>query len=231
MSDKTKKSYPRLSAKSWWALREKFNIKIPTLVDSAYLATALSMGKQSARNNILPFLKTIGLIDSDGKPKELTKRWRDNTEYAKVCKEMLENVYPKSLLEAAPDPSKNRDDVKRWFKTETGLGDSAANKMTAFFTLLQEADVEGKKRIQETAKKPAETKAVKKKPKEKSLVEKQVNRETEEAKGEGQVVNQFPEIHINVQVHVSADSTPEQVDHLFASIVKHLKEFCIRKPK
>jgi hypothetical protein len=230
MADETKKTYPRLSAKSWWTLRKKFNTKIPTVVDSAYLATSLSMGKDSARNNILPFLKTIGLVDSEGKPKDLAKRWRDDKDYPKVCAEILESVYPKTLLEAAPDPSKNRDDVKRWFKSEIGAGESAANKMTAFFTLLQEADVEGEKKIQETTTKPLVAKSGKRERKEKPPANVDAKeKELDESREQG--IGQFPEIHVNVQIHVSADTTTDQVDHLFASIAKHLKEFNTRKPK
>jgi len=230
MADETKKTYPRLSAKSWWTLRKKFNTKIPTVVDSAYLATSLSMGKDSARNNILPFLKTIGLVDSEGKPKDLAKRWRDDKDYPKVCAEILESVYPKSLLEAAPDLSINRDDVKRWFKSETGAGESAANKMTAFLTLLQEADVKGEKKIQDAIAKPSIAKSVKREQKEKPPAKVDIkDKELDESREQG--ISQFPEIHVNIQVHVSADSTPEQIDNLFASIAKHLKEFNTRKSK
>jgi len=226
MADESKKSYPMLGIKNWWLLRKKFDTKIPSVVDGDYLATVLSMSVGSAQTNVLPSLRIIGLVDQDGKPTDLAKRWRDAKEYAKVCKEIMEKVYPKSLTDAAPDPSKNKDDIKRWFK-KTGVGDAAARMMTAFYTLLYKADVEGEKSIQETVKKPAEKERSKSTPKGKPASKDKM----EEPGGEDQIVNQFPEIHINVQVHVSADSTPEQVDHLFASIAKHLKEFSIRKPK
>lgn len=33
----------------------------------------------------------------------------------------------------------------------------------------------------------------------------------------------FPNLHINIQIHISADSAPEQIDQIFASMAKHLK--------
>jgi len=227
MADETKKSYPVLSVRSWRELRRKFDQKIPTVVDGSYIGTALSMNARSAQTNILPSLKMLGLIDDDGKPKDLAKRWRDDKEYPKVCKEMLESIYPTSLLDAAPDPSEKREDVKRWFKHETGAGDSAAGKMTAVFTLLQEADVEALKK-EDIIKKPVETKAGKKTGSADKIKEKPASTLPEAG---DEIAGQMPEIHIDVQIHVSADSTPDQIDHLFASMAKHLKEFAIKKAK
>lgn len=33
----------------------------------------------------------------------------------------------------------------------------------------------------------------------------------------------FPNLHINIQIHFSADSSPDQIDQIFASMAKHLK--------
>lgn len=35
----------------------------------------------------------------------------------------------------------------------------------------------------------------------------------------------FPNLHINIQIHISADSSPDQIDQIFASMAKHLKDF------
>jgi hypothetical protein len=31
-----------------------------------------------------------------------------------------------------------------------------------------------------------------------------------------------PAIHINLQIHISADASPEQIDQVFASMAKHV---------
>jgi hypothetical protein len=39
------------------------------------------------------------------------------------------------------------------------------------------------------------------------------------------VTKRIPAIHIDVQVHISPDTTPEQIDKIFASMSKHLGGF------
>lgn len=34
-----------------------------------------------------------------------------------------------------------------------------------------------------------------------------------------------PTVHIDIQVHISPDSSPEQIDKIFESMAKHLKDF------
>jgi hypothetical protein len=58
-----KKSFPMLPISHRWALRKKFKQSIPGVVTDSYLATVLEMGANSARANVLPFLKTLGIID------------------------------------------------------------------------------------------------------------------------------------------------------------------------
>lgn len=43
---------------------------------------------------------------------------------------------------------------------------------------------------------------------------------------EGQKVHTFsPKLHIDVQIHISPDSSSEQIDKIFESMAKHLKDF------
>jgi len=229
MAEKTKRSYPMLSPKNWWLLRKKFMSRIPTLVDSSYLSTVLGMDKRSAENNVLRFLKIIGLIDSEGKPEEdLVKRWRDDKEYSRVCEEIVKNVYPPTLLDAVPDPSGNKDAAIGWFMREAGVGLAAASKMTAFYSLLREADVEGQKETQEVREQPKEKKAAKKEKKEAPIIKTQAP--PEGPPGEDIHAIQWP-IHIDVQIHLSSDASSDQIDHLFESMAKHLKGFYPGKQK
>lgn len=42
--------------------------------------------------------------------------------------------------------------------------------------------------------------------------------------GESSEQTGFPNLHINIQIHISADSSPDQIDQIFASMAKHLKK-------
>src|SRR5208283_1174630 len=129
----TRKTYPMLSPSHWWTLRKKFRQSIPGVVTDSYLATVLSMAPNSARANILPFLRTFGLIEQDGKPTERVKLWRDDESYAEVCNAMLKEVYPSELRDAVSDPRSDREKAERWFANQGGVGESASKRMTAIY--------------------------------------------------------------------------------------------------
>ncbi len=135
-----KDDYPKMPAKQWWALRNRFKQSIPGAVTNSYLATILNMEEISAGKNVLPALKRIGLIDQEGKPQELARRWRDDDEYSKVCEEIKAAVYPAELLDAVPNPNTNKAAAVRWF-SKSGAGSSLVEKRVAFYQLLSEADL------------------------------------------------------------------------------------------
>jgi hypothetical protein len=219
------KSFPMLPAAHWWTLRRKFKQSIPGIVTDNYLATTLKMGVQSARANIRPFLKTLGIIDEDGKIQDRAKKWRDDGQYAQVCKEMREEIYPQELFDAAPNPDNDRSSAESWFANHTGLGISAVKRMTTMYTLLAEADptkepdLEKKGRVRSTEQKSLKVKAVnasgKTDPSKGTTIQKEVDKST-------QTTLLPPSININLEVHISADATPDQIDQIFASMAKHI---------
>ena len=103
----------------WWALRKKFMQSIPGVVTDGYLATVLEMQANSARANVLPYLKDLKIIDDDGRTGERAKQWRDDARYPTVCKEILQEVYPQELRDAVTDPAQ-RVQAEKWFAHFTG---------------------------------------------------------------------------------------------------------------
>lgn len=216
-----KDSYPVIPTKHWWALRDKFKASMPRTVTAGYVSTALGMQEVSATNNILPCLRAIGLIDKESTPTDLANRWRDDAEYADVCQEIRGNVYPQELLDAVHDVPENRSGLQSWFKKKTHAGESAAKKMTAFYLLLLQADPS---KVKSGVSRPA--KGAPRKPK----VRRGQGR-SETGRPDGLVAkpdrtqggNQgVPDVSINVQVLISADASPEQIDQVFASMAKHI---------
>jgi hypothetical protein len=215
-----KKSFPMLPISHWWALRKKFKQSIPGVVTDGYLATVLDMGANSARANVLPFLKVLGIVDDEGKTGDRAKQWRDDMRYPSVCKEILKEVYPQELLDAVTG-STERDQAETWFAHKTGAGEAAARRMAALYCVLLEAD---------TSKEPdekAERARPEKKDKPKLAPPKSSARGVErEAASElppnPTVSPRMPGININLEIHISADSTPDQIDAIFASMGKHI---------
>lgn len=220
-----KKSFPMLPVAHWFALRRKFKQSIPGVVTNNYLSTVLDMGADSARANVLPFLKVLGIIDEEGKPKDRAKQWRDDGHYPDVCKAILKEVYPPDLLDAVANPRDDREMAKRWFANHTGSGDGACGRMAALYTVLVDAnpnsDAENSR--QKSVPKPAKAS----KPSHRVAPSKEAKPPAPQAapattKANHDAPPNVPAININLQVHISADSSSDQIEQIFAAMAKHI---------
>ncbi len=217
-----KKSFPMLPIAHWWALRKKFKQSIPGVVTDNYLATVLEMGVNSARANVLPYLKSLGIIDDEGKTVDRARQWRDDEHYAEVCKAMVKEVYPKDLLEAVPNPDHERTKAERWFANHTGAGDNAVKRMAALYAVMVKADTshqpdQEKARTRNRDKEPAKTKPSKNATSTVPPVESGTQRDSTNLSRQ-----QAPGININLEIHISADATSDQIDQIFESMAKHI---------
>jgi len=224
MAKQEKKSFPQFPVKHWWKLRKKFKQSIPGTVTPNYLASVLNMKEVSARDNVYGYLKLMKIIDQDGKPMSRATKWRDDQEYPKVCDSIVKELYPQDLIDAVPDPGKDKEPAARWFANHTGAGEVAINKMVACYTVLrsrdaskapQHADKKSKPKKQATAKKKTPSTGNKV-----SHPKKEVKDSAPEINGKGRRTS--PEICINLQVHISSDSSNDQIDQIFASMAKHI---------
>ena len=221
-----KQSFPMLPINHWWALRKKFKQSIPGVVTDSYLATVLNMQENSARANVLPYLKQLQIIDEEGKTGERAKLWRDDGHYAEVCKAIREEIYPAELLDAVPNPNTDRNQAERWFANRTGAGDSAAKRMAAVYAVLVAADAskqpdqekkEQPRKVSQERPTPRATKAIPPSP----TVPLAATYQDRHREGLPER-QQIPGININLEIHISADSTPDQIDQIFASMAKHI---------
>jgi len=226
MANQTKESFPMLPPKNWWTLRKRFQQTLPANVTPSYLAPVLGITEDSARNNVLPYLKTMGLIDQEGKPTELANNWRIDDGYSKVCSQIIKKIYPQELLDAFPEPSKNRAALESWFASKTGSGKVAARRMATLFVLLKEADVTKGEKIKVTKPKP------KKPPKDQRIIKKETSKvitTSDQPQIEPPPQTNFglpyPSIHIDLQIHLSPEASSNQIEQIFSSMAKHLKGF------
>lgn len=214
-----------ISSAAWWKLRDQFQKSLPGNVSRSYLATVLGIEERSAANLLGPF-RTVGIIESDGKPTERANHWRFDQDYRGVCDSIVEAVYPEELRQAIPTPSTNEDGAIRWFMRSAGVGKAGARKMAATYQLIAESDPAS--RIE-----PQPAKALKPKrqrtqptPHVRASDQKAVpavqpqpaapTATTQHHRSEG------PTLHIDVQIHIAADASAEQIDQIFASMAKHI---------
>lgn len=233
MTIEKKISYPKIPRNNWFLLRDRFKQRTPERVSPSYVATALNMSEASASANIIPPLRTFGLIDDEGKPTDLAYDWRDDSKYAEVCKTIFESVYPQELRDIFHDPD-NIDSVgiSGWFARQTKSGEAAAKKSAAAYVMLFEADLSKAKDLK-TAKpnnggektgtvKSSLAKRAAPNPSTKKTVTGQIPPAKPNSDENSGKVAFGPKLHIDIQIHISPDSSPEQIEKIFESMAKHL---------
>lgn len=207
------KNFPNLPITHWWKIREKFKLSIPKSISPGYLSTFLGMKEDSAKVNLIPSLVKLGIIDNDGNPTERARKWREDSQYKEVCNEILEEIYPSELIEATNADFSNLDAVKTWFSTNTGLGTVAVNKMLAVYELLFRGNLDDRqqKKLTPTAKKPSL---------QKPKISEKNPPSTENVPLK---IKEFsPNLHIDMQIHISPETTAEQIDKVFEAMAKHI---------
>lgn len=211
--------YPMISEKNWWTIREKFKISLPSVASSNYIKTLLTLSSDnSANSNVITPMKRLGLLDDDNKPTALANDWRLDNKYKDTCAAMVKKVYPTELLDLFPDSNVDRTIARDWFMGQ-GVGQGAADKMVALFTLLKSGEIKEKKsatrnavkKREKTTSKPHNTQEY---PADNNAKADVHNIQTERTAR--------PNLHIDLQIHISPESTPEQIEAIFASMAKHL---------
>lgn len=219
------KNFPNIPVMHWYNLRAQFKKSIPGNITPNYLMAVLDMTDISAKTNILPSLRLVGLIDNEGKiNQELAKKFRDDEQYPKFCEETIKKVYPQGLLDAFPDKNVNRDRVKRWFMNHTSVGESAAARIVAFYIALVEANptpVSPASTSKQKEVKPNATK-VQVKSASKNVVTPKPETKTQETKQPENKPNSGPDLNINIQIHISSDASPDQIKSIFENMAKYI---------
>ncbi|MDR0797608.1 MAG: DUF5343 domain-containing protein, partial [Nitrososphaerota archaeon] len=127
MDDKT--TFPKLSEKTWWILRNKFKTSMPTAITNGYVKTLLTLSNDiSANSNVILPMKHLGLIDNENKPTQLANDWRIDEKYSSVCDTIVKTVYPQELLDLFPDTTVDKKSATNWFM-EHRVGKAAAGQM------------------------------------------------------------------------------------------------------
>ena len=186
----------------------------------------------SARSNVISPLRDLGLLDVENKPTDLAARWRHDDEYAAVCHEIRQKTYPHELVEAFSEPDvTQKEQIKTWFMKRGDVGEVAAKMYADTYLLLSQADPTGAEE-KTTASSPRRApgsapKAESKRPTKPSPVQEPVTAQAAQSASNPETTThrRLPAIHIDVQVHISPDTSPEQIDRIFESMAKHLGTF------
>lgn len=109
--------------------------------------------------------------------------------------------------------------MKTWFDQQ-GFGESSAKQMAATYVMIASKEVPEPivPASNESKKIPTKPKTSKSQAAEKA----EARTEVGDPAGAGRALPSGPTVHIDLQIHIPADATSEQIDHIFASMAKHL---------
>jgi hypothetical protein len=221
MSDST--VYPRMPKSVWLKVREQFINAPPSTVTAKQLAVWLQCGEKNAQN-LLPAFKDLGLIDDFGKLTPLAMDWRSDAKYDDVRQSMLEAIYPPNLRELFPGPKIDKKACKDWFLHRARLGISSAGQAADTYVLLNTPldDL--------TSKTTKAGKLNGRKPQPRSEQGSTPSRLKPTTASRTKVEIVHPENrasdsasrHLDLHIHIPAEASEDQIDHIFASLAKHL---------
>lgn len=213
-------TYPKLVVNAWRTLRVRAAAAPSTKFTPATVATLLGYDSpKSAADNVVSPMQKLGLIDENGVLTDRGNKWRNDATYAEACQEILDKIYPAELVQfktASGSPDKAL--VAKWFQHQN-FGDSNASKMAATYVLVAEMKVP----------EPTDSKEAKPKTRKQQPTADAATKPSRAAVSEAvappasapQPVAR-PAIHLDFQIHIAADSSPELIDQVFASMAKHL---------
>lgn len=183
------------------------SIGIPDKVTTRWLPT---IGFASANDrSIIPVLKFVGLIDPSGVPTGVWKNYRGHAS-GKALGESVEAAYSE-LFKTYPDaPQRSADELKAFFRGHSSYGAQAVAKaVNTFQALCQNAEFGGA---------PHRPAADSDQPK----LSKPAAADHSDPSTTQTPTSSEPSLHIDLQVHISPEATPEQIDKIFESMAKHL---------
>jgi Family of unknown function (DUF5343) len=209
--------YPQIPSNVWWGLRSLLKRRPTIKVDEMLLASDLGVQLVAARQ-YLKELKRARLLDEDGKPTDVANKWRNDDTYQEAVEAILSEVYPDSLRLSAPPGEATRAKVVNWF-TLQGLGTGAAGNKAATYLLISSS--EPLELGGGSSQKPKTATA--------KIVRETVEKNQEEIRGK-KTTKDAPHVrrevsmplNINVQVHISADASNDQIESIFKSMRRYL---------
>jgi len=215
-----KVSYPQIPSTVWWGVRNLLQRSPNATVNERSLGVDLNVQEAAARQYIAE-LRRVGILNDENKPTTLANRWRHDETYAEAVEEILSNAYPESLIQVAPPGSADRQKVISWF-TRDGLGTGTAGNKAATYMLLgssvpNEPPARGIGGSQKNSGREAQApKRVPAAPSQRVAEPRAQNPDRQSRQGDPIPLN------VNVQIHISADATGEQIESIFSAMRRYL---------
>ncbi|RKT32595.1 hypothetical protein BXY70_1943 [Roseovarius halotolerans] len=155
---------------------------------------------------LIPLLKTLGFLTSDGSPTERYQNFRNQSQSAKVLGEAIREAYKDIFLIKQNPTASDREAIQGKFKSYHNVSDLVANHMTrTFLALLDLADIStppSSSNFGEVKEASAEI-------------------APEPLQGNSKISG-LSGLHYNIQIHLPATKDVEVYNAIFKSLKEHL---------
>lgn len=171
--------------------------------------------KSNNDRSMLAVLKFINFADQNGVPTDLWSEYRGKNNKKVLAKGIAQGY--SELFDIYPDAWKRgTTDLEHVFSTKSTSGKQVITRaVRTFQSLCELADFNST--AEETSHQEQSTSS-----KPKKHEDKQPPVETHQAAVIKSSNQSQPSVHLDIQIHISPESTPEQIDQIFASMSKHL---------
>ena len=191
------------------------SLNVPTSATVNWLPTIGGFSSHKDRP-LIKILKFIGFITKSNKP---TKRWRDYRDRSlseTVMTEGIKQGYSALFEEYTDAYQRNDNDLRNFFSRhsdeEEKLIASTVDTFKALCALAdfgqEDDDTQEDQKVVDSAESPP------------AATEPDPN--DDQSKSPQADPTFLPELNINVQIHISSDAEPDQIDKIFESMAKHL---------
>ncbi len=217
--------FPKISARAWSTMRSRAAASPTVRLTADTVAALMDLANpKSAQENVVKPMRMLGLIDEDGVLTDRGHKWRIDESFGDACQQILDEIYPDELGTLIDEDGRpDRKMVKTWFQQQ-GLGDSNARLMTATYVMVagkQPLGLPGTKPPMPMKNESPGIGRPRKSP-EPHGTDKPLDGEPRESATAHAPPSRGPTIHLNIQIHIPADATPEQFDQIFSSMARHL---------
>lgn len=162
---------------------------------------------------VIPLLKALGFLASDGSPTSRYHAYRDHSQSRVVLGEALREAYSDLFTIKANPTSSDRPLIEGKFKSAHNTSERVAQLMAStFYSLLALADIHAPE-----AKEPSASKTEAKIESKDELltVPPSPSRDTQQ-------ISHRPTLHYNIQIHLPATKDVEVFNAIFKSLREHL---------
>jgi hypothetical protein len=169
--------------------------------------------KSKNDRTVITVVKFIGFIDASSQPSNYWVQYRGSG-HKRVLAEAIKQGYSE-LFSIYPEANKlSETDLEHFFTTKSTAGKQVISRLVrTFITLCELADFQ-----EITPSSPN----ILSQPTPPQVVSTTNETFTSFPAQTVQVQQNTPTLHIDIQIHISPESSPEQIDQIFASMAKHL---------